>query len=76
MAAELHFCSICQDNIGANETRIQFPTCNHEFHLCCIGRWFVDNNTCPNCMREINDVYIEDVLIRYSDALVNHECEE
>jgi hypothetical protein len=46
------FCSICQNNINYNISRILF--CKHSFHINCIDTWFVKKNTCPNCKTSLN----------------------
>ncbi|XP_077131221.1 uncharacterized protein LOC143785956 [Ranitomeya variabilis] len=41
-------CTICLDDIVAGN-EVSSMECSHSFHLACIGRWLLDNNTCPLC---------------------------
>jgi hypothetical protein len=45
-------CSICCDEIGCARATL---SCNHTFHLGCIGRWILKNETCPMCRGEMED---------------------
>lgn len=40
-------CSICYEKILKTNTAI--TKCNHLFHLECITKWALKNNTCPLC---------------------------
>jgi hypothetical protein len=43
------FCCICQDSIQTNDI-LRRLKCNHEYHINCIYRWFVNKNKCPLCI--------------------------
>ena len=47
-------CSICQDDIDGNGTRISH--CGHTFHTTCIAEWFTRSVHCPNCRRDVREV--------------------
>ncbi len=42
-------CAICQEN-GSGE--IVQTDCNHSFHINCIARWVVKDDTCPLCRKD------------------------
>lgn len=44
-------CSICLDTINAG-TGLYTSSCGHPFHLGCIGRWILKNESCPNCRHD------------------------
>lgn len=52
MAAETLECSICCDEIGCARATL---ACNHTFHLGCIGRWILKNESCPMCRRAMEE---------------------
>ncbi len=51
---ETHNCSICLDDILAT-TGSATLSCGHHFHIGCLGRWLVKNESCPYCRHEAND---------------------
>lgn len=45
-------CAICQESFQKYDiSRLLF--CLHSFHLKCIDQWFVHDNTCPLCKKEL-----------------------
>ena len=51
---EIHNCSICLDDI-LQSTGSATLSCGHQFHIGCLGRWLVKNESCPYCRHEAND---------------------
>ena len=47
-------CSICFDEIEASKGQVTLG-CQHHFHLGCIGRWILKNETCPMCRHETSE---------------------
>ena len=47
-------CSICFDEIEASKGQVTLG-CQHHFHLGCIGRWILKNDTCPMCRHETSE---------------------
>lgn len=53
------FCSLCQEAIANSSIVMELP-CGHIFHANesadCVGlrRWVLENTTCPNCKRNVN----------------------
>ncbi len=45
-------CSICLKEI---EKSVSTLSCGHHFHLGCIGRWVIKNESCPLCRHEMNE---------------------
>ncbi len=50
--SEMLECSICCDEIGCSRATL---SCSHTFHLGCIGRWILRNESCPMCRREMEE---------------------
>jgi len=48
-------CSICQDEMMANDEVRKIRGCNHRFHRACIDAWFLRNTRCPICRLDIRD---------------------
>jgi hypothetical protein len=47
-------CSICYENI-TKETGKAELSCSHSFHLVCLSKWFIKNESCPCCRHEANE---------------------
>lgn len=45
-------CSIC---FAAIEKSVTTLSCGHNFHLGCIGRWILKNESCPLCRHEMEE---------------------
>jgi hypothetical protein len=48
----LEECSICMNS--SNNTNWTKTDCNHYFHIECINKWKLMNNTCPNCRANLS----------------------
>ena len=53
VAGELGNCSICQDVINGNGSRL--VSCRHAFHRSCILEWFGMSVRCPVCRHDIRE---------------------
>jgi len=53
VTGDLGNCSICQDNINGNGSRLVF--CRHAFHRSCILEWFGMSVRCPVCRHDIRE---------------------
>ena len=47
-------CSICCDTINVWTGHVTL-SCQHIYHLGCIGRWILKSTTCPMCRQETSD---------------------
>lgn len=46
------YCGVCQEPaVGDFITRL--PNCSHRFHKTCINPWLLENNSCPNCRKQV-----------------------
>ncbi len=45
-------CSICCEDIGCARATL---ACSHTFHLGCIGRWILKNESCPLCRKAMEE---------------------
>ena len=74
-------CSICLNAIK-KETGEAKLACGHLFHIGCIGRWILKNESCPCCRTEmceearINEDKESDTDSEYSDYTDDSEAEE
>jgi len=53
MSPSIQQCSICQDDISSDGTRLR--VCQHAFHRSCIQTWFDASVRCPICRRDIRE---------------------
>lgn len=54
-------CSICQEDIKETQNVRVLPCdTRHTFHALCIDRWFAQNNDCPHCRKNIQDLLEND----------------
>lgn len=47
-------CSICLNDITKTTGLVTLGCC-HSFHLACIGRWVLKNESCPLCRQELGE---------------------
>ncbi|KAD7477137.1 hypothetical protein E3N88_00273 [Mikania micrantha] len=46
-------CSVCLEDIDADQPVRVVPGCNHGFHLQCADTWFSKNPVCPVCRNKL-----------------------
>ncbi|CAI9263220.1 unnamed protein product [Lactuca saligna] len=46
-------CSVCLEDIEAEQPARVFPGCNHGFHLQCADTWLSKNPACPVCRNKL-----------------------
>ena len=49
-------CSICLENLEAENISITETICNHIFHDQCLNIWLNNHNTCPCCRMQLRHV--------------------
>ena len=64
-------CIICLDSI---EKEWRTLACNHHYHKKCIERWMRVSERCPICMRNINEIEMENVHYRLAKRFVILMC--
>jgi hypothetical protein len=42
-------CVICIEDCKPDDIIREINHCKHSFHVKCIDKWFVENNSCPEC---------------------------
>ena len=47
-------CPICWDDLIPESTDIRTLSCTHQFHKKCIENWFAQQETCPNCRKDVS----------------------
>ncbi|XP_076899529.1 E3 ubiquitin-protein ligase ATL23-like [Bidens hawaiensis] len=62
-------CSICLDDIQAEQPARVVPGCNHGFHLQCVDTWLARNPVCPVCRNKL-----EPGLFQSNDAAETNPC--
>lgn len=45
-------CSICLETIGEKNNCV--TECGHKYHMSCLMKWTMKNNSCPACRNKIN----------------------
>ncbi len=56
-------CSLC--NQDKDETLVFIEPCKHRFHVNCIVRWRINNDSCPECQEPIR-VQLDNAMVESS----------
>ena len=53
----MEVCSICIDELNANDKKI-ITECNHVYHYDCLKKACAYSKLCPNCRHEFSEDFI------------------
>ncbi|MCD7470388.1 hypothetical protein HAX54_010188 [Datura stramonium] len=48
-------CLLCQNEL-VGDSKVTKMSCSHMFHINCIKAWLGENNGCPSCAANVNDL--------------------
>ncbi|GLJ38569.1 hypothetical protein SUGI_0786370 [Cryptomeria japonica] len=72
-------CAVCLCEFQHSEKGRLLPSCNHSFHVDCIGMWFYSHSTCPLCRTKVekqSDASVELDLTQMEVSLREEKEEE